>query len=76
MKLTALKRFFLKECPVDPVSGDQFVFNPDSGQCDLLTNVPSCIKPFVCPAEFGNYANPLSCYSFYMCIDSTPYLVV
>lgn len=64
---------YLFDCPLDG-NGDQLVFNPSTGQCDVVANVPSCIKPFECPKPDGTYPNPASCKSFYMCINGIPYL--
>jgi len=52
------------------------VFNKNTKKCDQPANVPSCTRPFICPSYEGNYANPDSCFSYYMCTYSQPYLIV
>ena len=34
--------YFVQQCPVDGVTGEQLVYNPAIGRCDKPANVPSC----------------------------------
>ena len=67
---------FYQDCPTDRISGLQLVFNTNLKKCDQPANVPSCSRAFTCPTSEGNYANPESCFSYYMCTYSKPYLIV
>ena len=60
----------LQDCPA------ALVFNADTNRCDVASNVVGRFGPFVCPNADGYYGNPLSCISYFLCIDSDPILVV
>ena len=59
-----------QDCPAD------LVFNSDTNQCDLVSNVEGPCGQFVCPSADGQFANPSTCSSYYLCIDNDPILLV
>lgn len=61
--------YIAQECPGD------LIFNPSTSRCDDRSNVAAC-QVFECPDSTGQYRNPLSCNSYYLCADSIPYLIV
>ena len=61
-----------QDCPPN------LVFNPDENRCDDVANVPDCDPnhSFICPSADGYFSDPLSCSSYYLCVDNSPILLV